>query len=918
MSPPSLPSLALLPDHADVLGWAARSLVTAYAQQLPDLSSLNLILPTLTAAHQLRKNLLRESGRPLLGPSITTLDGFPRRDVASTPLSALDCRLLLTELLAKHPGILGTQDHWALAADLFTLFEELSSCTPELAQDEARFLARIERGYGGLPRAQISHEATVVHTLWQAYLQDTRGRSPAVFHLHSLRSALASLKPYEQVVLIGFDQLSMGELTVLKPLLGSGQLHIWLHGVSEGRGKAALHLLAHALGEPERMDFPVADQARRLRIAFDDQDSPLRERRQLVHADARIRLAAARHTEHEARIVDLAIREALLKGTSDIAVVTQDRRLARRLRALLERAGIPLRDEVGWALSTSSAAASLGHWLDCCEQNFPYRSLLALLKSAFFRAPSVQDLQDLENLIYQEQIAGGLHRFKAMHGAPKALLMLVEQAARLLVVPSRAAARQGSDWSSAVLQSLKALPLWAQWQQDPAGLRLIHALEDLHAALSRLALSCNWTEFRRLLESLLEQASFLPDAQDNAVRLLTLEQAQGLRCELLILAGASESQFPGKVPVHGLFNHGVRAELGLSHWTHHLDLQLSRFRSLLHAAADTVVSYAPEEKQDRALACPWVQWLETLGLAQHDAGLVQRAANPLSEITALEEISPRVIEMPQPMSVPSLLPSALSASAHQTLMDCPYRFFVQRCLNLYVADEPDRPLGAQDFGERVHLILQAFHQQLPGLPAPFADPVTALSREHAEQTLRQIAAAVFAQDLRNRAMAKVWAAQFQRMTPEIVLWMVERQTDWPMIAVEQDIKKTLNSHLHIKGKLDRLETNARGEHCVVDYKTGASPSNDDLQVGESVQAIHYAMLAQPCIKVEHLGLNPEKKAPKPLEGDALNEVRVQVEKRLVSLYEKLDIGIPMPANGDQRSCDFCDHAGLCRKGGWNE
>ena len=96
------------------------------------------------------------------------------------------------------------------------------------------------------------------------------------------------------------------------------------------------------------------------------------------------------------------------------------------------------------------------------------------------------------------------------------------------------------------------------------------------------------------------------------------------------------------------------------------------------------------------------------------------------------------------------------------------------------------------------------------------------------------AAAVFAQDLRNRAMAKVWAAQFQRMTPEIVLWMVERQTDWPAIAVEQEIKKTLNPRLHIKGKLDRLETNTQGEHCVVDYKTGASPRNDDLLVGESV------------------------------------------------------------------------------------
>ena len=912
-----LPPLARLPDHADVFGWAAHALLETYRSRLPDLSHLSLIVPTPAASAQLRRDLLREARGPLLGPSITTLDNFARRGAASLPLSALDCRLMLASMLPEHTDFFGSQDHWALAAELFTLFEELSACTPELAQDEAAFRSRIERGYGGLALSQISREAGAVHLLWRAYLQDTQGRNPAVCHLQNLKNALASLGTDEQVVLIGFDHLSPGEQTLLKPMLGSGRLFIWLHGPQQGRGQQASAALARTLGEAAIIEAPSSKTADALRITFDNESLPLTARRLSPGKSSPIRIVSAQHTEHEARTVDLAIREALLKGTRDIAVVTQDRRLARRLRALLERAGIPLRDEIGWALSTSSAAASLGHWLDCCEQNFPYRALLALLKSSFYALVQSEELQKLEALIYGEQIAGGLDRLKKIQDAPRALLAPLEQAMRLMISPN-APARSGAQWSAALLQSLQSLPLWKQWQKDAAGLRLTQAIEDLHAALARQIVSCNWSEFRKLLESQLEQLTFMPETQDNPVRLLTLEQAQGLRCELLILAGASASQFPGKIPVQAAFNHSVRRELGLPHWAGQLDLQLSRFRRLLHAAPDLLISYAPEADQEHARACPWVQWLETLGMAQHDMALGLRANRADCEITAPENELAEPVVRPQPGSIPALLPAQFSASAHQSLVDCPYQFFAQRCLGLYSTEEPDRPVDARDYGDRVHRILQAFHEQLAGLPPPFAETVTAAHRERAEHKLREIADAVFAPDLRNRALAKVWAAQFRRAVPDLVGWMLERQPDWPEVAVEQKLKTSLSAQLQVRGTIDRLETNARGEQCVVDYKTGLAPRSDDLEIGESVQGVHYAMLADDCVRVEYLSLNPKKRSPKALEGENLQDVRARIADRLIGLHEKLNAGAAMPANGSQKTCDFCDYAGVCRKGGWHE
>ena len=911
------PPLARLPDHADVLGWAAQVLLEAHRSRLPDLSHLTLILPTPAASASLRRALLREARTPLLGPTITTLEGFAQRGAHALPLSALDCQLLLAGMLPAYVEFFGAQDHWALATDLFTLFEELSACSPELAQDEAGFRARIERGYGGLSLSQISREAGAIHVLWRAYLQDTRGRSPAVSYLQNLKNALASLNADEQVALIGFDQLSPGELSLLKPMLDSGRLHIWLQGPQQGRGQQAGVSLAQALGAATVIDVPASETTTALQVAFAEDDLPLSARRYPSGKSAPMRSVCAQHTEHEARIVDLAIREALLKGTRDIAVVTQDRRLARRLRALLERAGIPLRDEVGWALSTSSAAASLSHWLDCCEQNFPYRALLALLKSSFYGLEEPRDLQTLEAVIYREQVASGLERLKKLPDAPRAMLASLEQAMRLMISPN-APARSGAHWSAALLRSLQALPLWKRWQKDEAGKSLMSALEDLHAALTRQSVSCNWSEFRKLLGSQLERLTFLSNAQDNPVRLLTLQQAQGLRCEFLILAGANAAQFPGKIPVRAVFNHSVRSELGLPHWTTQLDVELSRFRSLLHAAPDLLISYAPEANQESTRACPWVQWLETLGLAQQDTALSLRANSADCEITAAETILAAPVAIPQPHSVPALLPASFSASAHQSLVDCPYQFFARRCLGLYRIDEPDRPLDASDYGKRVHLILQAFHDRMAGLPAPFSEAVSAANRELAAQKMQEIADAVFAPDLRSRAMAKVWSAQFRRVIPNLIGWMLERQPDWPVVAVEQKRKRTLSAQLQVHGTLDRLETNARGEQCVVDYKTGFTPRNDDLDIGESVQGVHYAMLADECVRVEYLSLNPKNRSPKLLEAENLQDVRAHVADRLIDLHEKLSAGTAMPANGSQKTCDVCDYTGVCRKGGWHD
>ena len=64
-------------------------------------------------------------------------------------------------------------------------------------------------------------------------------------------------------------------------------------------------------------------------------------------------------------------------------VVALDRLTARRVRALLERADVKVRDETGWKLSTTSAAAAVMRWFDLVIDDLYWRDLLDWLKSRF-------------------------------------------------------------------------------------------------------------------------------------------------------------------------------------------------------------------------------------------------------------------------------------------------------------------------------------------------------------------------------------------------------------------------------------------------------------------------------------------------------------------------------------------------------
>jgi ATP-dependent helicase/nuclease subunit B len=103
------------------------------------------------------------------------------------------------------------------------------------------------------------------------------------------------------------------------------------------------------------------------------------------------------------------------EGKKQIAIIPQDRMVARRVRALLERADIAVSDETGWKLSTTRAAAVLAAWLELVASNAQTIALLDFLKSPFLfpdAETEAQQRMSIEKALVKEGVTGGWKEIK--------------------------------------------------------------------------------------------------------------------------------------------------------------------------------------------------------------------------------------------------------------------------------------------------------------------------------------------------------------------------------------------------------------------------------------------------------------------------------------------------------------------------
>ena len=418
--------------------------------------------------------------------------------------------------------------------------------------------------------------------------------------------------------------------------------------------------------------------------------------------------AVALHTaadlEGEAHLAAACVLAHLAQGRSPVALVAQDRVLSRRVRAILSDKGAVLRDETGWKLSTTRAAATLVGLLRAMHWDASTDTVLDWLKNA--TAFDARAVALAEVGLRKLGIRGWRGVPTDATFDPPELPVLAAQVAKHRDAFGRS--RSLADWLRDLRSALQSAGQWTALAGDAAGMAVIAALhmdDDSFWTFSahtnpRMSLQ----DFTHWAQDALEAASFTPPHPlDAQVVMLPLAQLLGRQLAAVVLPGCDELRLPVSPEPPGAWTPQQRILLGLP------------TREELRQAQRAAWQYA--------LTAPHldVLWRTSEGgESLMPSGFVQELVLTQKLTLAIDMRPQRLLAAqptPHPAPTGQALPvTKLSASAYEDLRRCPYRFFALRQLKLQEADELESELGKRDFGNWLHLLLNTFHEALKNTP----------------------------------------------------------------------------------------------------------------------------------------------------------------------------------------------------------
>ncbi|OCS47486.1 PD-(D/E)XK nuclease family protein [Ralstonia pickettii] len=924
-------------SHAANAAW---HFVDAHAQSS---GSATIVVPTAAQIPGVRGALhasAQAAGTPRLLPRILTLGHWlldlpPEAGVSATrtPLS----RLLAVQQALKTQAwlreALGAQDDaalWGVAQVLVTVSDELSQrwLTLDAAHSgadgwadelESALAEALERTYAQLSERFLGTESRIVLTFWRLL---SGAADPIPMRLRAMRRLLDELdgpivwmSPTDPEA-VDLDFLQRAAERV--PVLSIG--YDWNAPESGTSAAPSTHadfrnLLLRAWPECAT-PVQAADDAAAAQLP-----API------------LRIAGAARFEDEAAFAAHTLVDWLNAGRRSLALVAQDRIVARRVRALLARVNVPVRDETGWKLSTTRAAAALMRWVDVVQGDGDTAALLDLIKSPFCLRDADAGtatpawVAELERRVRRHNVSGGWGRLRRLvtdrpatdaEGEAKVSRL----ADRLGVLADEAALwrRAGSAtldaWVALLAGTLDRLHMRTGLQNDDAGRQLLDWIDRLRTSIhgsTDAGARFSLTEWRALLSMLLESAVFSEPSPpaDRRVVILPLNGARMRRFDGVVVVGCDDAQLPSAQPEWLFFSNDVRRELGLPDRAQRFAQQARDLAEVLLNQPEVVLTW--QRHGGRGEPHRLSGWLERLQRRLAVSGVRIDTSVTLPSLQTTSQPT----DMPAP-AAPTLVPSTLSAAAYNSLRRCPYQFFVGRMLRLGELEEVSDELEKRDIGEILHAILHRFHRQL--LETPMQDPADRLS------LLQTITDEQFGPLLAEDGNALRFYRRWLGVMPSYLAWQAAREADgWRFEAGEVDVDTSITlpdeRALRLRGRIDRIDVHDEHGVAVLDYKTQSQMAlvRRAKTPFEDCQLPFYGVLDARADSGGWVSLDGEARGDK---RDVALPDFTQVVDWLIEQMQKdmtaLAAGAPLPAFGDESACRYCAARGLCRKGYWTE
>jgi RecB family exonuclease len=188
-----------------------------------------------------------------------------------------------------------------------------------------------------------------------------------------------------------------------------------------------------------------------------------------------------------------------------------------------------------------------------------------------------------------------------------------------------------------------------------------------------------------------------------------------------------------------------------------------------------------------------------------------------------------------------------SPSRLEVYTTCPFDFYVNHVLGLKESSVPELGLSVAQKGSIYHEILEMVYRSA----GENAEVNTLLS------LLEDCAASVYLNSPRKQGFREspLWEVEKAEMSSKLrntITALEEKREDWNTIQLEAKFGITQpfavdigTERVLVRGIIDRVDKNSRGDIRVIDYKSGSGNlSKSDLKSGRRLQITIYAQAAQ--------------------------------------------------------------------------
>ncbi len=553
--------------------------------------------------------------------------------------------------------------------------------------------------------------------------------------------------------------------------------------------------------------------------------------------------------QEEADVIAVIMRESLETPGKTCALITPDRRLARRVALSLKRWGINVDDSGGQPLTELAVGTWLSLTAEMAEAALAPVTLLAFLKHPFMAAALPQS--ELRGMTYKLDALAlrGPRPSSGFAGLRTAISLLKHDRDRTSLLrlvdhleprmrdfvtlmssgeeqPFQILLKAHIQMAESLAETTEQSGAARLWRGE-AGEAAATFLDNLLKASGEVPPLLP-AHYMSLLSTLLKGQTVRP-LYGVHTRLDIFGQIEArLYCaDKVILGGLNEGTWPA-LPAHDPWmSRQMRARFGLPAPEKGISLAAHDFVQA-GAAPDVVLTRARKVDGTPTVPARWLLRLETVLKA---VGLEWPATAALqyrhwaTQMDAPAEIKP--VARPAPCPPVAERPRELSVTRIESWMRDPYQIYAKYVLKLNALDPLDADPGGAERGTFIHAALEKFVRAYPDkLP------------EDAEAQLIALGRASLA-DLRiPEEVEAFWWPRFEKIVDEFVrqerIWRQGAQPHLTEVTGKWSFEAPAGGFT-LSGKADRIDKLNGGDYAIIDYKSGFTPENSEVKSGLAPQ-----------------------------------------------------------------------------------